>query len=84
MPLSGEPAKCLQANDYRTRVVRQDGFDLWPSVTNLSMKGCDLDCELPAGEIVSVELPDTTLFIGEVTASIASRSSIEFFRATSH
>ena len=66
------------------RIVRQDGHDFWAAVSNLSMAGCNLDRELPPGEIVSVEVEDTALLIGMVHASAAGVSAVEFFRAASH
>jgi hypothetical protein len=66
------------------RIVREDGRDLWAFATGLSIRGCHLECELNLGEIVSVEVDDTALFVGEVTTSIEGRSAVEFFHATSH
>ena len=66
------------------RLVRQDGNGLETSVSNFSTRGCDVDCELDAGELVSIEVTDLSLFVGEVMASVAGRSTISFFGEVSH
>lgn len=66
------------------RLVRQDGNGLEAAVSNLSTRGCDVDCELDAGELVSIEVTDLSLFIGEVMGTVAGRSTISFFGAVSH
>ena len=66
------------------RIVREDGQDLWAKVSNLTLRGCYLDCDLPDGEVISVELEGTALLIGEVLPAVGSGSMVQFFGATSH
>jgi hypothetical protein len=66
------------------RVVREDGQDLWASVSEYSTRGCNLDCNLTLGEIVSVEMSDAAILIGEVGALISGRSAISFIGLAAH
>jgi hypothetical protein len=64
--------------------VRQNGHHLEASVGNLSPRGCDVDYELLAGELVSIEITDLALLVGEVLGSVAGRSTVTFLGSVTH
>lgn len=79
-----ECATWLRSRDVPQRLVRQDGHGLEAAVSNLSSRGCQVDCELTVGELVSVEVLDKVLFLGEVGKAFEGKSEIAFFGAVSH
>jgi hypothetical protein len=74
----------LAPRQPQRRVVREDGHHLWVEVSDLNARGCFLDCDLPEGEIVSVEVEGTALLMGEILPAAGSGSVVQFFGATSH
>jgi hypothetical protein len=64
--------------------VRQDGSSSQVDLSNCSTLGCKVAAVLPVGEIVSVEITDIALLVGQVSASGSGYSEVGFRGHVAH